>query len=212
MTLTMEYSEPEEVPAKPAKKTLFANTEHWVTEWLLPHYRRNPKAVRWDPQWWRHEEVGAVLEAMWGSWESARRTKDATVMLEWFRDVFYPVMDRLTSPNGPFWSYHEALGRVEVPEMLPHQQAPAGWFGLTATVAAGPPAGVSVSQWPSCAIVTSCTASSAARCWRSLCSPCRGRHSVVGRSPAPVPMMVAVERPASESEHTRTVPRCSTSR
>ncbi|CAM3563370.1 DUF4913 domain-containing protein [Micrococcus flavus] len=128
MTLAMEYDEAEDEQPE-AAEPVFATAQEWVTEWFLPHFRRNPKAVRWDPQWWRHEEAGTVLEAMWGSWEATRATGDAGAMVAWFRDVFYPLTDRLTAENGPFWSIHEALGRVEVPDTLPHEPAPAGWFG-----------------------------------------------------------------------------------
>ena len=66
MTLAMEYDEAEEEQPE-AAEPVFSTAQEWVTEWFLPHFRRNPKAVRWDPQWWRHEEAGTVLEAMWGS-------------------------------------------------------------------------------------------------------------------------------------------------
>lgn len=127
MTVGMDTfeDEPEEEQARP----VFTDAQEWVTQWFLPHFRRNPKTFRWDPQWWRHEEAGTVLEAMWGSWEGVRATGDPAGMAAWFRDVFYPLTDRLTAEHGPFWKYNEALDRTEVPDVWPATPAPDGWFG-----------------------------------------------------------------------------------
>jgi len=131
MTVGMDTfgDDPEETPEKERAALVYPDAQAWVTEWFLPHFRRNPKVFRWDPQWWRHEEAGTVIEAMWGSWEGVRATGDPGGMAAWFRDVFYPLSDRLTSEHGPFWNQHEALGREDVPPMLPAVPAPDGWFG-----------------------------------------------------------------------------------
>ena len=107
----------------------YPNAGEWVTGWLLPHYRRNPAVFRWDPRWWQYEEVGSVIEAMWASWEQTRVDPDPRVMATWFRDVFYPLMGQLTSEQGPFWAYNEALDKRKVPDVFPAASAPPGWFG-----------------------------------------------------------------------------------
>lgn len=111
-----------------APQLAYATAEQWVRDWLLPHFRRNRAIYAWDPQWWRYEEAGTVLEAMWGSWEQVRASGDAGQLIAWFRDVFYPLMDRLTGENGPFWSHNEALGKTKVPAVFPVSPAPEGWF------------------------------------------------------------------------------------
>lgn len=89
----------------PARPLFFENVESWLIEWALPHYRRDPKLHKWDPEWWKYEEVGTVLETLWESWEQVR-WEDPMTNVVWFRDYFYPIMDRLTDPvDGPFWAY-----------------------------------------------------------------------------------------------------------
>lgn len=117
-----------DAPAPETPQLAFQTAEQWVRDWLLPHFRRNPTVYAWDPQWWRYEEVGTVLEAMWGSWEQVRASGDAGQLVAWFRDVFYPLMDRLTGEHGPFWDYNEALGKDKVPPSFPSAPAPPGWF------------------------------------------------------------------------------------
>ena len=86
---------------------VFSTAQEWVTEWFLPHFRRNPKAVRWDPQWWRHEEAGTVLEAMWGSWEATRATGDFD--LKTFEVRLYPSqpVDGLRPGMSTLWQWKE---------------------------------------------------------------------------------------------------------
>ena len=66
---------------------------------------------------------------MWGSWEQVRASGDAGQLVAWFRDVFYPLMDRLTNENGPFWNYNEALDKKDIPQSFSSAAAPPGWFG-----------------------------------------------------------------------------------
>ena len=106
---------------------VFPNVEQWVIGWALPHYRRNPKLHRWDPEWWKYEEVGTVLETLWQSWEQVR-WEDPMSNVVWFRDYFYPIMDRLTDPEGgPFWAY-DPPKTVEPPPPFETEATPDGWF------------------------------------------------------------------------------------
>ncbi|WP_413542880.1 DUF4913 domain-containing protein [Citricoccus nitrophenolicus] len=81
---------------------------------------------RWDPQWWRYEEAGTILEALWESWEQMR-WEDAMTAVVWYRDYFWPVMDRLTAEDGPFWDYDPPRS-TEVPPQWQVSPAPKGWF------------------------------------------------------------------------------------
>lgn len=111
----------------PAERELFyQNPEEWVNDWLLPHFRRNPRTFKWDPQWWQYEEVGTVLEALWESWEEMR-WEEATKKVAWWRDYLWPVMDRLTAEDGPFWAY-DPPQKVHAPEVWPTTPTPAHWW------------------------------------------------------------------------------------
>lgn len=108
------------------RELAYPHAEAWVQEWLLPHYRRNPQQRRWDPQWWRYEEISTVLEALWETWEHMR-WEGATGMIVFFRDYFWPTMDVITSPDGPLWSFN-AERRQNVPNAWPVEPAPEGYF------------------------------------------------------------------------------------
>lgn len=105
---------------------MYPHAQAWVVGWLLPHYRRNPKTRRWDPQWWRYEEIATLLEALWETWEQ-KRWEGATGMVVFFRDYLWPVMDVITSDEGPLWNYNATRQR-EVPGTWEHEPAPAGYF------------------------------------------------------------------------------------
>ena len=112
--------------AEEERPLCFPNAGAWVEGWLLPHYRRNLTTRRWDPQWWRYEEVGTVLEALWESWEQVR-WGDAMTSAAWFRDYLWPIMDRITDPDGPFWDYDPPRS-TDVPAQWEAAPAPLGWF------------------------------------------------------------------------------------
>lgn len=104
----------------------YPHAQAWVVGWLLPHYRRDPKKNRWDPQWWRYEEVATLLESLWETWEQMR-WEGATGMVVFFRDYLWPVMEVITSEDGPLWSYNATRQR-EVPPTWEHESAPPGYF------------------------------------------------------------------------------------
>lgn len=107
-------------------ETYYPHAQAWVVEWLLPHYRRSPKTRRWDPQWWRYEEVATLLESLWETWEQMR-WEGATGMVVFFRDYLWPVMDVITSDTGPLWQYNATRNR-EVPDTWATELAPEGYF------------------------------------------------------------------------------------
>ncbi len=120
--VTVELDDDED--AEPT--TFYPNVAEWVQEWLLPHYKRNPKAFRWDPRWWEYTEVVARLEALWQSWEFLRN-EGMTGMTVFFRDYFGPEMRELTAPDGPFWRLSEVEDR-QLPDRWLAETPPAGLF------------------------------------------------------------------------------------
>lgn len=75
----------------------------FVEQWLLPHYKRDPKTHYWDARWWEHTEAVGQLEALWRAWEHFR-LDGMTGMAVFFRDYMDPTMSVLTNDRGPFWN------------------------------------------------------------------------------------------------------------
>ena len=86
-------------PAAPYFPTL----PEWIEQWLLPVYRRSDRGHEhlWCPEWWRHPEAVARLDALWRAWEHLR-LDPATGMSVWFRDHADHHMTVLLSAAGPF--------------------------------------------------------------------------------------------------------------
>jgi hypothetical protein len=81
----------------------FPTLPEWIEEWLLPVYRRSDRGHEhlWCPEWWRHPEAVARLDALWRAWEHLR-LDPATGMSVWFRDHADHHMTVLLSATGPF--------------------------------------------------------------------------------------------------------------
>lgn len=105
----------------------FANAEEWVNEWMIPHFRRDVRSRKWAPHWFRYPEAVTVFEGLWDLWESARAESPGAVA-EYMRVQFYPLMDIITGPDGPFWAYDEALNKRQPPENWKTEKAPEGMF------------------------------------------------------------------------------------
>lgn len=82
---------------------VFPDLGTWVAEWLVPTIHRPMKAgVVWCPQWWRHREAVARLEAVWRAWETARAAGGDGPSLWWtmhFENHWAALTD---STRGPF--------------------------------------------------------------------------------------------------------------
>ncbi len=119
-----------EPPADTAPPQLFHPTlDAFVRELLAPTYRRvvDGRNRTWCPQWWRHAEAIARLEAMWRSWEHLRQDP-ATGVSVWFRDHADPHMAVLLDPDGPFKPCSPEKGHVPRAEPLPLADPPPGLF------------------------------------------------------------------------------------
>ena len=100
----------------------------WVAEWLFPVYRRSILGHDrvWCPQWWRHAEAVARLEALWRAWEHLRQDP-ATGLSVWFRDHADHHMTVLLDADGPFKGCDGQHSEHPLDE-LPHDPPPEGMF------------------------------------------------------------------------------------
>jgi hypothetical protein len=100
----------------------------WVSEWLLPVYRRSVLGHDrvWCPQWWRHAEALARLEALWRAWEQLRHDP-ATGVSVWFRDHADHHMTVLLDADGPFKGCDSRHSEHPLSQ-LPHDPPPEGMF------------------------------------------------------------------------------------
>ncbi len=74
----------------------------WVTQWLLPVYRRSVSRddVTWCAQWWQHHEAVVRLSALWRAWLAAH-SDDGAAMSAWWAyhaDHHLPI---ILSAQGP---------------------------------------------------------------------------------------------------------------
>lgn len=107
---------------------VYASVEEWVNNWLAVMIQRpQPSNFAWCPEWWRHHEGVARLEALWRAWEYLR-LDGTTGMSVWWRDHLDPHLSLLTdSDRSPF---AECLhGHSEILQPLPVESAPPGWWG-----------------------------------------------------------------------------------
>jgi Domain of unknown function (DUF4913) len=89
----------EDAPPEP----YFPDLMTFVKDYLSPMYRRalSGSATTWCPEWWKHSEAIARLEALWRAWEFLRLDPH-TGMSVWFRDHADHHMGVLLSSEGPF--------------------------------------------------------------------------------------------------------------
>ncbi|WP_245721292.1 DUF4913 domain-containing protein [Nocardia pseudovaccinii] len=91
--------------------TIYGNVVEFVENYLSPVYLRHVSDLGdmvWCPEWWKHAEAGARLEALWRAWEYYR-LDGRTGMSVWFLDHADPHMFELLDRRGPF-EYCGAVG------------------------------------------------------------------------------------------------------
>ena len=117
-------------PADEPPALYYPNVEVFVREQLAPTYRREFGAPHrtWCPEWWRHAEAIARLEALWRAWEHLR-LDPATGISVWFRDHADHHMSVLLDADGPFKGCSPDRGHGTRLDPIPHADAPAGMFG-----------------------------------------------------------------------------------
>ncbi|MDQ2729254.1 MAG: DUF4913 domain-containing protein [Actinomycetota bacterium] len=105
---------------------LYPSFETWMIEWLVPTIRRPLRSgVMWCPEWWRHPEAMARLDALWRAWESAR-LEGGGGMSYWWTMHFDSHWAVLTSDRGPFAACKDRTHDDRL-EMLPCSSPPEDW-------------------------------------------------------------------------------------
>lgn len=106
---------------------VYRDAEQWLVELALPHYLRDKRqGHRWAPNWYDYPEADTLVQALWETWEQMR-WDGAQAILVYFRDYFYPLMDRLTAEDGPFHNYDPPV-QEKVPAPWETEPAPPGYF------------------------------------------------------------------------------------
>ena len=107
---------------------LYPDVETWVRDYLAPIIARpQTHSVAWCPEWWRHAEAIARLEALWRAWEYLR-LDGTTGPSVWWRDHLEPHLTVLCDvERSPFADCHN--GHKDTLEPLPVEPAPPGWWG-----------------------------------------------------------------------------------
>lgn len=82
---------------------VYRSVEEFVTELLLPTYRRkvDGRTATWCPDWPAHPEAVVRLEALWRSWEHLR-LEPSLGMSVWLRDHLDHHLPILLAVHGPF--------------------------------------------------------------------------------------------------------------
>ncbi len=118
-------------PAEELPELWFPTLEAFVEQQLAPMWRRNlaGSSMTWCPEWWRHAEAIARLEALWRAWEHLRMDP-ALGMSVWFRDHADHHMAVLLDADGPFkgCSPEEGKGHSARLTPLPCTPPPPGLF------------------------------------------------------------------------------------
>lgn len=118
-------------PDEPLAELCFPTLEAFVEQQLAPMWRRNlsGNTLTWCPEWWRHAEAIARLEALWRAWEHLR-LDPALGMSVWFRDHADHHMAVLLDADGPFKGCSPEEGKGHSPRLtaLPCTPPPVGLF------------------------------------------------------------------------------------
>lgn len=121
---------PDDVDEEPPAELVYGSTEQWLTDWLVPTYRRylspNGSQATWCASWWKHAEAVMRLEALWRAWEHLR-LDGQTGMSVWWKDHADYHLAILLHPDGPF----KGCTFTEHTQLLPAfalVEAPEGFF------------------------------------------------------------------------------------
>lgn len=87
--------------AKNQFPTVYAFVEQYIAEIYAEDLTESAHEVAWCPQWFRHPDALARLEAAWQAFETLRQ-EAGTGRSVWFRDHGDPCMSRLLGKDGPF--------------------------------------------------------------------------------------------------------------
>ncbi|WP_228837525.1 DUF4913 domain-containing protein [Nocardia amamiensis] len=110
---------------------IHSNVVDFVENYLAEVYRRQVTDLSdtvWCPEWWKHAEAVARLDALWRAWEHYRQD-GATGLSIWFLDHADPHMQKLFDPKGPFKYCSVRNGHKDMLSPLPTKSPQHGMFG-----------------------------------------------------------------------------------
>jgi hypothetical protein len=116
--------------AEEAVPELYFSSLDLFMDWFVQIYRRATQGHNrvWCPEWWRHPEAIARLEALWRAFEHLR-LDPALGMSVWWRDHVDPHLGVLTDPDGPLKGCSVEKGHAARPvEPMGHIAPPVGLF------------------------------------------------------------------------------------
>lgn len=120
--------EPNETPVEP--ELLYPTMEEFLTDYLTLMYEVPMITGRrtWCPEWWKHAGAAIRIQALWMSWEDARRNGGLSGLASWIVNHADPIMNVLFETDGVFKSCSIERGHREDrpnPEgRLPTEPAP----------------------------------------------------------------------------------------
>ncbi|TAL42985.1 MAG: DUF4913 domain-containing protein [Salinibacterium sp.] len=119
--------------AEPAPALKFARLDLFVEEYLVLIYRRDldMPSLRWCPEWFKHAEAIARLEAMWRAWELLRLDPGEGAS-NWWLAHCDPHMRVLLSESGPFRNCKNGKHAEARSLPLPVVHPPKGVFEINA--------------------------------------------------------------------------------
>lgn len=104
----LEENPPGAAPAGPAAPTpiprVHADAHAFYEDYFSPIFARDPGAqmIRWCSDAFAHAEFAEVMGVLWQSWEFLHVADPDMGMPVWYRDWAYPLLERLTNPEGTF--------------------------------------------------------------------------------------------------------------
>ncbi|MEV6137471.1 DUF4913 domain-containing protein [Nocardia sp. NPDC051990] len=110
---------------------IYTNVVEFVENYLSVVYRRQVTDISetvWCPEWWKHAEAVARLDALWRAWEHYR-LEPSTGLSVWFLDHADPHMTKLFDPRGPFKYCSVRNGHKDMLSPLPLKSPTQGLFG-----------------------------------------------------------------------------------
>ncbi|MGW4247367.1 DUF4913 domain-containing protein [Nocardia sp. NPDC004722] len=109
---------------------VYASVVEFVENYLSLVYRRQVTDISdtvWCPEWWKHAEAVARMDAMWRSWEYYR-LEGKTGLSVWFLDHADMHMAKLFDPKGPFKYCSVRNGHKDMLTPLPLKSPQHGLF------------------------------------------------------------------------------------
>ncbi|MFC8043052.1 DUF4913 domain-containing protein [Nocardia sp. NPDC057353] len=109
---------------------VYATVVEFVENYLSVVYQRQVTDLGdtvWCPEWYKHAEAAARLDALWRAWEHYR-LDSATGMSVWFLDHADPHMAKLFDPRGPFKYCSVRNGHKDMLNPLPVKSPQQGMF------------------------------------------------------------------------------------